>query len=272
MRLGNWGTDYEYESMIFHYTVESQSTAVLLIRYAMVLENPDHPETEQPRFTLEVLDSKGEPIDVECASVDFHAPTSAELNDPETRALWHTNTWTGSGRSCEVTWQDWKIIGISVEDYVGETLTIKLTSYDCGQGGHFGYAYFTMNCVRSDVDGLPWGEGSSTRMFTAPEGFDYAWFNRTDKLFKDTLSQDRFFYVNEADTNTYLCHVTYPTNAKCGYWFDASAKPHNTKAELDWRWEPENCVNGYRWWNRCHVMLTNQLNGEVEHRYDKLNT
>ena len=269
VRLGNWGTDYEYESMIFHYTVESQSTAVLLIRYAMVLENPDHQETEQPRFTLEVLDSKGEPIDVECASVDFHAPTSAELNDPETRALWHTNTWTGSGRSCEVTWQDWKIIGISVEDYVGETLTIKLTSYDCGQGGHFGYAYFTMNCVRSDVDGLPWGEGSSTRMFTAPEGFDYAWFNRTDKLFKDTLSQDRFFYVNEADTNTYLCHVTYPTNAKCGYWFDASAKPHNMKAELDWRWEPENCVNGYRWWNRCHVMLTNQLNGEVEHRYDK---
>ena len=273
VRLGNWNTGSEYESMTFHYTVESQSMAVLLIHYAMVLENPDHGADEQPRFTLDVLDEEGNPIDTKCASVDFHAPTSQEWQDPEVQAIWHQLTWSdpkGSNNNSHlINWQEWKTIGVSMENYVGQTLTIKLTSYDCDQGGHFGYAYFMLNCSRSDVDGVPWGEGSTTRMFTAPEGFDYAWFNRTDLQFKDTLSQDRFFYVQEADTNTYLCHVTYPTNAECGYWFDASAKPHNTKAELDWRWEPKNCVNGYRWWNKCHVVLINQQNGEIEHRYDK---
>lgn len=283
VRLGNWMTGSEYESMTFTYEVESHSTAVLLIRYAMVLENPDHNGNEQPRFTLEVLDEAGQPIDTKCASVDFHSPTAQELQDPAVAALWHTNMWVESGTttSHSVYWQDWKTIGISVDDYVGQKLTIILTSYDCDQGGHFGYAYFTLNCVRSDVDGLPWGEGSSTQMFTAPEGFDYAWFNRTDQALKDTIKNTnpaqhpyitdagRYFYVLEGDTNTYLCHVTYPTNSECGYWFDASAKPHNPKAEMEFRWTPSSCRNGYTWWNRCHVMLTNQETGEVEHRYDK---
>ena len=280
VRLGNWNKGSEYESMTFRYTVESSSMAVLLIKYAIVLENPPHPADEQPRFTLDVFDEEGNSIDTKCAHVDFHSPTSEEWEDPEVQALWHRNIWA-AGNNAVVMWQDWKTIGISVDDYVGQTLTIKLTSYDCDQNGHFGYAYFMLNCVRSDVDGLPWGEGSSTRMFTAPEGFDYAWFNRTDVQLSDTIDNTdpayspyitengRYFYVQESDTNTYLCHVTYPTNPECGYWFDASAKPHNPKAEMELLWDPENCQNGYLWWNRCHVMLTNQLTGEIEHRYDK---
>ena len=279
VRLGNWNKGSEYESMTFHYTVESSSMAVLLIHYAMVLENPDHTAQDQPRFTLDVFDENGESIDTKCASVDFHAPTSDEWNDPEVRAIWHEVP--SSGLFMNIDWQEWKTIGISMEDYVGQTLTIKLTSYDCDQGGHFGYAYFMLNCSRSDVDGLPWGDGSTTRMFTAPAGFDYAWFNRTDTQFQDTITNTnpnqspyiteggRYFYVMESDTNTYLCHVTYPTNPECGYWFDASAKPHNPKAELAWKWTPSNCTNGFTWWNRCHVMLTNQETGEIEHRYDK---
>ena len=283
VRLGNWNTGSEYESMTFHYTVESSSMAVLLIHYAMVLENPNHTAQDQPRFTLDVLDEAGNPIDRQCASVDFHAPTSDEWDDPSVRDIWHQLTYYdnagGSGRL--INWQEWKTIGISMEDYVGQTLTITLTAYDCDQGGHFGYCYFMLNCSRSDVDGLPWGDGATTRMFTAPEGFDYAWFNRTDTELKDTIDNTnpnvrpyiteggRFFYVHESDTNTYLCHVTYPTNKECGYWFDASAKPHNPKAEMEFLWKPENCRNGYVWWNRCHVMLTNQETGDIEHRYDK---
>lgn len=285
VRLGNWNTGSEYESMTFHYTVESSSMAVLLIHYAMVLENPDHTAVDQPRFTLDVFDENGVSLDTKCASVDFHAPTTAEWENPEVRDIWHQLTYVdpkgGTNASHLVNWQEWKTIGISMEEYVGQTLTIQLTSYDCDQGGHFGYCYFMLNCSRSDVDGLPWGDGSTTRMFTAPEGFDYAWFNRTDTQFKDTIKNTdtskrpyitdggRFFYVNETDTNTYLCHVTYPTNPECGYWFDASAKPHNPAAEMAIQWTPANCQNGYTWWNRCHVALTNQETGEIEHRYDK---
>ena len=283
VRLGNWNTGSEYESITFHYTVESSSMAVLLIHYAMVLENPDHTAVDQPRFTLDVFNEEGVSIDTKCASVDFHAPTSQEWEDPEVRSIWHQLTYVDpkGGNSHLVDWQDWKTIGISMEDYVGQTLTITLTAYDCDQGGHFGYAYFMLNCSRSDVDGLPWGDNSTTRMFTAPEGFDYAWFNRIDTELRDTINNTnpavyphitdggRYFYVDEGDTCTYLCHVTYPTNKECGYWFDASAKPHNPKAELELKWTPDSCRNGYTWWNRCHVMLTNQETGEIEHRYDK---
>lgn len=274
VRLGNWATDSEYESMTFHYTVESSQMAVMLVHYAMVLENPNHTAVDQPRFTLDVLNEEGEPIDPKCASVDFHAPAGDEWNDPEVKALWHVNTWYGaasgsSSNAHEINWQDWKTIGISMEDYVGQTLTITLTSYDCNQGGHFGYAYFMLNCTRADVDGLAWGDGSTTQKFTAPAGFDYAWFNSNDVEYQDTLSTDRYFYVLETDTNTYWCHVTYPTNKECGFWFDASAKPHNAKAELAFEWQPEDCRNGFRWWNRSHVILTNQITGEVDHAYDK---
>jgi len=281
VRLGNWNTGSEYESMTFHYTVESSSMAVLLIKYAMVLENPNHNAESQPRFTLDVFDEEGVSVDTKCASVDFHAPAPQEWDDPEVQALWHVSNWYSGGNNHVINWQDWKTIGISVEDFVGQTLTITLTSYDCDQGGHFGYAYFMLNCVRSDVDGLPWGEGSTTQMFTAPQGFDYAWFNRTDQLFQDTIDntnpakypyitdEGRYFYILESDTNTYICHVTYPTNPECGYWFDASGKPHTPKAEMDIRWTPSECTNGFTWWNRCHVVLTNQLTGEEEHRYDK---
>ena len=286
VRLGNWATGSEYESMTFRYTVESSQMAVMLVHYAMVLENPNHTAVDQPRFTLDVFNEEGVSIDTKCASVDFHAPAGDEWNDPEVKALWHVNTWYGaasgsSSNAHEINWQDWKTIGISLDDYVGQTLTITLTSYDCDQGGHFGYAYFMLNCTRADVDGLPWGDGSTTQKFTAPAGFDYAWFNRTDVEFKDTIDNTnpakspyitengRYFYVLESDTNTYWCHVTYPTNKECGFWFDASAKPHNPKAELAFTWEPEECRNGFRWWNRSHVILTNQITGEVEHAYQK---
>lgn len=268
LRLGNWATGSQYESVTFTYTVEEASMAVLLIQYAIVLENPNHGEEEQPRFTLEVLGEDGKPIDMECASVDFHSPTPAEWEDPEVRALWHSNIWADGSNSHSVIWQDWKTIGISMEKYIGQTLTIIFTSYDCDQGGHFGYAYFMLTCTRSDVDGLPWGDGATTQEFTAPAGFNYAWFDRKDKLFADTLSEERVFHVLETDTNTYLCHVTYSTNAACGYWLEASAKLHHVRAELGLQWTPENCNNAYTWTNRCHLYLTNQLTGEEEHRYD----
>ena len=270
IRLGNWDTGSEYESITFQYTVESDKNAVLLLRYAMVLENPNHSARSQPRFTLDILDENGVSIDTECASVDFHAPTTDEMKLPEIQKLWHTSTWVSeTGAKCTVNWQDWKIIGISLEKYIGQTLTVVFTSYDCDQGGHFGYAYFTLNCTRSDVDGLPWGDGSTTQEFVAPKGFNYAWFNVNDTFYADTLSKDQKFYVHESDTNTYVCNATFPSNPNCGFSFDACAKPHNPIAEIQWEWLPNNCNNGYFIRNASHIGLTNQVTGVVEHRYDK---
>lgn len=269
LRLGNWLNGSEYERINFRYDVKSDDNAVLLLNYAIVLENPDHDAKEQPRFFLTIYDEDGVAVDVECAQVDFHAPTATERLNPELMKLWHQCVYYDGGTNHEVTWQDWRTIGVDLSGYKGQTLTVEFTTYDCDQSGHFGYAYLTLGCTHSDVDGLPWGNGSSTQMFTAPEGFSYAWLNKEDIERKDTLSTERVFEVSESDTMTYICYATYPTNPDCGFALEASAKPHNPQAEVLYEWVPENCVNGIFVRNGCHVALTNQITGKVEHRYDK---
>lgn len=263
VRLGNWGTGSQYESITFSYAVESEISALLLLKYAIVLQNPDHSAASQPRFTLEIRDSYGKQVEPVCGAVDFHAPTPDEWNRADVRALWHE----ASADNGIVRWQDWRTIGINLEKYVGQELFITFTSYDCDQSGHFGYAYFTLRCSRTDVDGIPWGHDAQTQMFTTPDGFNYAWFNVQDTLFKDTLSIERYFHVNAMDTNKYVCHATYPTNAACGFELYATAKPHNPLAEIQWRWTPHNCQNAITIYNASHIGLTNQITGAVEHDY-----
>lgn len=266
VRLGNWNTGSEYESITFRYEVESEISALLLLKYAIVLENPDHDADDQPRFTLEIHDQNGNQVEPICGAADFHAPTSTEWADPEIKSLWHEATGTGS---VSVHWQDWRVVGINLEKYVGQELYITFTSYDCDQGGHYGYAYFTLRCSRTDVDGLPWGTDAQTQMFTAPDGFNYAWFNVLDTLFRDTITTERYFPVNAMDTNKYVCHATYPTNDQCGFELYATAKPHNPLAEIQWQWTPQNCQNGFVLYNASHIGLTNQITGEVEHDYSQ---
>lgn len=269
LRLGNWNSGSEYESIRFTYDVKSDDNAVLLLNYAIVLENPDHSAAEQPRFFLTIYNEAGVAVDTKCAQVDFHAPTSVEKLNPELMKVWHQYTYMDGTTSHEVTWQEWRTIGVDLSAYKGQSLTVEFTTYDCDQSGHFGYAYFTLRCSRSDVDGLPWGDGSSTQEFTAPDGFNYAWFNTEDKQHEDTLSTAREFIVQESDTMTYICYATYATNADCGFTMEASAKPHNPFAEIQYEWVPKDCENGIIVRNACHVALTNQITGEVEHRYDK---
>lgn len=266
VRIGNWDTGSQYESITFSYKVESNARALLVLRYAIVLENPDHNAKDQPRFTLDITDINGNPIQPDsCTSVDFHAPTKKEREDPEIQALWHT-TYVGTNM---VDWQEWRTIGINLDNYVGQELLIKFTSYDCDQSGHFGYAYFTLRCSRSDVDGLPWGDEAQAQQFTAPDGFKYAWFNILDTQFKDTLCRERTFDIQSADTNTYVCYATYLTKPGCGFSFEASAKLHNPIAEIQYKWMPTNCQNRIWVRNACHIGLKNPATGEIEHRYDK---
>lgn len=272
LRLGNWNTGSEYESIRFRYEVKSDDNAVLLLNYAIVLENPEHEAVDQPRFFLTIYNEEGKEIDTKCAQVDFHAPTGKELQDTDLMSYWHTDYYTSGEANASartINWQDWRSIGVDLSAYKGQTLTVEFTTYDCNQGGHFGYAYLTLNCSHSDVDGLPWGDGSTTQMFIAPDGFNYEWYEKPDTDRENLLSTERDYEVNERDTMTYICVVTYPTNDECGFEFEATAKPHNPVAEIQYDWRPVMCKNGIYVRNACHVGLTNQITGEVEHRYDK---
>ena len=63
VRLGNWEVEAEAESISYDYTVDTAIGDILLLKYAAVLEGPDHSASEQPRFDFEILDQNNQLID-----------------------------------------------------------------------------------------------------------------------------------------------------------------------------------------------------------------
>ena len=56
VRLGNWDTGAQAEAIEFRHTVDARTGGVLLLKYAVVLENPDHEKAKQPSFSISLLE------------------------------------------------------------------------------------------------------------------------------------------------------------------------------------------------------------------------
>ena len=59
VRLGNEYTGAQAEAITYIIDVDTLNFQLLYLKYAVVLENPNHSKQEQPRFTLEILDKNG---------------------------------------------------------------------------------------------------------------------------------------------------------------------------------------------------------------------
>lgn len=252
VRLGNWNNGTEAESLSFFYTVDAANEAILLLKYAVVLEDPNHGQADQPRFTLEILDQWGQMIDATCGAADFYA----DSNRPG---------WNSYG---SVTWKDWTVIGLNLAEYDGETLTIRLTTRDCGWSAHFGYAYFTITCANATISGTSCGSDAKMSI-EAPSGFKYDWYDKYDnEVPTDLLSLDRkTLLVDPSDTTTYRCHLSYLEEASCGFDLYSRSLPRFPIASFDWKYEPSNCQNRVRFSNKSHIMT--QYNDEIEYHYDE---
>ena len=156
VRLGNWNTGGEAERIEYKYTVDASSSAVLILKYALVLQDPGHASINNPHFTLEILSKNYKLLDSYCLSVDFTVDYNADG--------WHFN----NDGTC---WKDWTTIGFNLREYDEEEVIVRLTTYDCADKGHFGYAYFTLDCS----DGLvkDYWDDNGICVFEGPEGFSY---------------------------------------------------------------------------------------------------
>lgn len=199
VRLGNWNSGGEAERIEYKYTVDASSSAVLILKYALVLQDPNHSEYWQPKFEFEIL-KNGRPIDRSgCCEVKFMVGKSMV----EGKDGWHKMA-TGW-------WKDWTTIGFDLRAYDGEEVIIRLTTYDCAEMGHFGYAYFTLDCS----DGLvkDYWDDNGNCVFEGPEGFLYRWYlkNHPD----ETISTNRSLIVSAQDTTTYCLDVISLNNSSC---------------------------------------------------------
>ncbi|MDR3328474.1 MAG: T9SS type A sorting domain-containing protein [Prevotellaceae bacterium] len=232
VRLGNWKTGAEAERLTYTFFVDS-TYAIIVMQYAVVLEDPEHPAYSQPRFTLEILNQDNELIDSDCGMANFIPGVN-------------TSEWTNVG---DVVWKDWTTIGLNLIPYIGQQVKIRLTTYDCSETGHYGYAYFTIKCTQAKLKGLSCGEGQN-KALVAPEGFNYNWYKlnpgqQASSCLQSvtSVSTDRSFAPQPNDLNTYVCRCSFKEMAGCCFNLTANLSPRWPEAAGTWRHVPENCVN-----------------------------
>jgi gliding motility-associated-like protein len=167
MRLGNDECGYQAEAMEKTFLVTT-SNVLFTYLYAVVLQNPaGHTTANQPRFDITIKNNGGAVIS--CGGT-YAVTADNALSEGFTRA---TNPPCGAP---DVWYKNWTAVGTDLTPYIGQNVTIKFTTVDCTQGGHFGYAYVDTYCKPKEIFGTKVCTLGSTITLTAPQGFTgYTW-------------------------------------------------------------------------------------------------
>lgn len=208
VRLGNWeynNQNPEAESVEYALYVNPDDFDLLILKYAAVLQDPMHASEDQPRFTLEILDNNHNVVS-QCASADFRADYSLGWNLVDTS---------------NVLWKDWTTVGIDMSSYANQTVFLRLTTYDCNEGSHYGYAYFTLECSRISMRTDHCGDVTDNT-FTAPAGFQYRWYSNPDSVASTVFSTLQTVTL-PADNRTYYCDCSFMDSPDCRFTLTAYA-------------------------------------------------
>ena len=253
VRLGNWNDGGEWESVTYNYLVDS-AYAILLLKYAVVLEDPGHDKEDQPRFTLSIKDEFGQEVDPECGSADFYAGR----NSGNKGGGWHYEP--------DLSWKEWTTYGVDLTQYIGQSLQITVTTYDCTWQGHYGYAYFCLGCAKAKIETLSCGDDSKMTA-QAPDGFAYEW--RSIHNMDTVVSYERTLEVDASDTTTYICKLTYLDQEECFFELRSSVLPRFPVAFYSYKYEPTNCENRVVFNNLSHIVVKYEGDPQGTHHWDE---
>lgn len=153
VRLGNWDINAQAERVEYVYPVRAEDASFLTLKYAVLLEAPYHESDKNPRFTLDIL-ADGKPIGAH-GQADFNCMGLYEYNRgllPSAEEQgWHITSNQLAGTYADIIWKDWSTVSVNLSEYDGQTLLVRLTTYDCMYGAHCGYAYFTLGCMQNTM-------------------------------------------------------------------------------------------------------------------------
>jgi PKD repeat protein len=252
VRLGNWEIGSQAESITYDYTV-GQEGGILLLKYAVMMHDPSasHSAATQPRFKLDILDQNNQYLGGQlCGSADF-VPGDAGVG-------WNHLILNGE----PAVWKDWTTVGVALQPYIGQQIKIRLTTYDCSQSGHFGYAYFTLSCMSATIESTSCGSSSSISV-NAPEGFNYEWRKLGNPA---VLGWDQTFDVTALDSGTYTVDMIYKEEPLCRFQLRALMYPRVPVARANYFYQPADCKNIVRMINTSGIRKsdadTTMLTGE----------
>jgi hypothetical protein len=126
--------------------------------YAMVLENGQHENNQQPLAKATLTTPKG--VD-SCASPSYYLPTDVNGNLDVAAATKNgfikssqnspNSNLNISGTPDRVWYKNWTEVTFDLSAYRGQQVTLTFETHNCLPGGHFAYAYFAL---RNECDGL----------------------------------------------------------------------------------------------------------------------
>lgn len=186
-RLGNggqgaWGNGVGWQIDYLSYTFTVDNTNNLLTyKYAVVFQDPvrdpfntPHTPGIRPRFVIKVMDAGGNLIDPTCGKLDVVYDTT--ISGFRECSLANIQSMGGNPYSSVGTaYRAWTTVGVDLRNFVGQNITIEFNTWDCGWGGHFGYAYVSARCDAFSLQAQTCTTDGSV-LVMAPEGFSYKWF------------------------------------------------------------------------------------------------
>ena len=245
VRLGNWHTGAEAESITYKYFVDPDETPILVFKYAAVMQDPNHTPEQQPHLKLEILDESNNLVDSYCGAFDFIASSSLGWNQSNDGVLW----------------KDWTAVGLDLSDYKGQTVRIRFTNYDCQRTGHYGYAYINISCQKKKIQSLTCGLNNMTT-FSGPDGFDYMWY-KMDGANKMYIGTDQEITV-PTDETTYYCEASQTGKPTCSFTLDVKANPRLPLANFSYT-KKGTCVDTLYFTNLSSVSKDGQTpNNPIE--------
>lgn len=183
------GTGAQAARLKYTFTISPQSN-LIIVNYAVVLQDPFHNVMQQPRFEAQLYDQQGLPIPCTFYQVAASGGIPGFYSCP------------GNIRV-----KPWSTFGVDVSQYNGQTITLDIATGDCSLGGHWGYAYVSANCSSLNLSALYCQNGANnTATLSAPPGFSsYVWSNAANG---QQLATGQTAQVNINNVDTVNCSIT----------------------------------------------------------------
>jgi PKD repeat protein len=190
--IGTWGNGVQWQRdyLVYDFAI-SPSNSMVVYKYAVVLQDPfpHHDKSIAPRFIISITDSQGKLLDSICDVKTVYSDSTSGYHICDEKIA---DSLGGKLESPgNIIYTDWTTVGLDLRKYIGRSIRLKFETWDCGLGGHFGYAYLTAKCAEMKISASTCIPGGFVTL-TAPEGFTYKWLPSGQTTQSITLNNANF--------------------------------------------------------------------------------